>query len=581
MEEVKSKPFLFIFKILFLLFLSVIFCFLMVRASLLDKGISGKSLVQRYRGIEIRTTLVDDRIQSRLVEGNSVEFILNEKCEVEGLKLKIDGEDIQYRQVERVVEDGRVEKNDLFAYILYGPEAGKDSMTGPEKIEFKFYRGKISPFIDFNYPLYPTLKLTADRLGLKLPHRTFVVLNGTGGSTCEFFCYLEDESSSSEEVSPDPCLPSFDQVLEIHHKDQHFTALMDLAEKYARRFDFEKAEKAYLKALSLPGARDYEQLISLYLSTNQTAKARKFLLARLDRSPMKFDLYLALARVYFFEGRYEEAITAARTSQKLNPERGMYKSYAILGQAYLKQRNFIEAIKAFSRAATLAEKECQEAEALSRSFFYRPEDELTDLDCRLSRLPYEQAIIYALTALEEYEQAGRRVEALLKVPGQRPEFYGWLSFISAGQGQKEKALEMAASCLSLFRRRGIGAAISQGEIYPQIITVQKNAPAERAGLKVGDRIIAVNDRDLRLYRGQEDPAQAVIKFLRSEEKVNLLIHRPCSPELKEIEVKLEEFLPEEAAPVIRLKELVASSSQKVDQASLSQLLDEFYEKLRL
>lgn len=478
-------------------------------------------------------------------------------------------------------EDGRVEKNDLFAYILTGPEAGKDLMINPEEIEYKFYRGKNSPFIDYHYPLYPTLKLTADRSGLKLPDRTFVVLNGAGEASCEFFCYLEDGSSSPEEVSPDPCLPSFDQVLEIHHRDQNLTALMDLAEKYIRRFDFEKAEKACLAALSFPEAGDYEQLISLYLSTNQVAKARKILLAGLDCNPMRFDLYLALARVNLSEGKYEEAIAAARTSQKLNPERGLYKSYALLGQVYLKQQNFLEPIKAFSRAAILAEKECQEGEALFRNFFNRPENKLQELDCRLSRLPYEQAIIYALTALEEYEQAGRGVEALLRIAGQRPEFYGWLSFIAAGQGQKENTLEMAAGCLSLFRRRGIGAAISQGEIYPQIIAVQKNAPAERASLKVGDRIIAVNGRDLRLYRSQEDPAQAVIKFLRSEEKVNFLIHRPGSPELKEIEVKQEEFWPEEAAPVIRLKELVVSSRQKVDQASLSQLLDEFYEKLKL
>ncbi|MGQ9802190.1 MAG: PDZ domain-containing protein [Candidatus Saccharicenans sp.] len=552
-----------------------------IKASVLTDTRPGKSPVQKYRGVEIKTDLVDGKVQYRLVEGNSVEFVLNEKCQVEGLKLRIDGKDFGYRQSERVVEDGRIEKNDLFAYILYGAEAGKDNQIDLQELEFKFYRGKISPLVDDDYPLYPTLKLTADRLGLKLPHRTFVVLSGFGGASYEFFCYLEDMGPAPEAGGPDPCLLSFDQVLEIHHKNQNVSALMDLGGKYARRLDYEKAEQAYLKALSLPEARDYEPLISLYVTTRQTAKAKKFLLAALDRSPMNYDLYLALAGVYFFDGDYEKALTAARTGQKLNPERGLYKSYALVGQAYLKQQNFVEAIKAFSRAAVLVEKDCQDNKLFSRQFFNQPEDEVNKYDCRISRIPYEQSIIYALIALKEYERASQGAEALLKILPRSPEVYGWLAFIEAGRGQNAKALEMAESCLSLLGRKGIGASISQGEIYPEIVAVQKETPADRDGLKVGDKIIAVNGQDVRLHREEEEPTQAVVKFLRTGEKVTFLVHRPGSCELKEIEVKPEELWPEQAVSIMKFKELVASSKRRIDPVSLRKLLDEFYEKLKL
>jgi len=54
-----------------------------------------------------------------------------------------------------VIEDGRIEKNDLFAYICYQPEVLAGGDVNPEEVQFKFYRGKISPVISPDYPLLP------------------------------------------------------------------------------------------------------------------------------------------------------------------------------------------------------------------------------------------------------------------------------------------------------------------------------------------------------------------------------------------------------------------------------------------
>ncbi|MBC7350098.1 MAG: PDZ domain-containing protein [Candidatus Aminicenantes bacterium] len=293
---------------------------------------------------------------------------------------------------------------------------------------------------------------------------------------------------------------------------------------------------------------------------------------------MKYDLYVALARVYLAEGEYEKAVSAALTAQKLNPENGLSKSYDVLARAYLKQLNFVEAIEALSRAAVLAEKECQQNQDLLQQFFNRPEDKAAEFNCRLSRVPYELSIIYALSALEKYEQAEEGAEALRQVLPQNPVIYGWLGLVKAGQGENGKALEMAEKSLSLFKRKGIGASISQGEIYPQIIAVQKGTPAERAGLKIGDRIVAVNRQDVRLSREQEDPTQMVARIFKTQERAKLLIHRPGSLELKEVEVQVEEYWPEEAGPVLKLREQVAGSKRKIDPISLRKFMDEFYEK---
>jgi len=531
-----------------------------------------QKVVRKYRGFEVKTGIVNDEIQYSLNRENSVEFTINEKCELESIKIKVGEKEYGYRRVERVVEDGRLEKNDLFAYICYQPEVLDGGGVSSEEVEFKFYRGKISPLITPDYPLFDTLRLGADRLGLKTPQRTMAVLNGFGNASHEFFCYLEGAEEVTTEA--DECALSFDEVLEIHYLDRNSTALMDLGDKYARRLDYERAEKAYLKGLSLPGENDYRRLVDFYLASGQTAKARKYLQSRLKQSSMNFELQLLLARVYLQEKNFESAITEASSSLKLNAERGQYESYAILGRALFGKQNFVEGIKAFRQAAILAEKECQDNRELFNKFFNQEQEVY---DCRLVRIPFEQAIIYGLIVLEEYEQAERGAGALIKTTPNDPYNYGWLAFIRAARGQFTQATEQAEQCLVLFKRRGLGASIGQGEVYPQIISVQKGTPADRAGLKKGDRIVAVNGKDLRLFREQEKPDQALSRLVRQAgEKVKLIVHPLGASDLKTVELSPEEFLGEQAGPVLKLKELIGKSRYKVEESAFRVLLDEFY-----
>ncbi len=528
--------------------------------------------VQKYRGFEVKTGIVDDRVQYSLVKENSVEFTINGKCELENIRLSVGGKQYGYAKVERVLEDGRIEKNDLFAYICYEPGALNDPQANPEEVQFKFFRGKISPVINPDYPLYATLKLSAERQGIKMPHRTLAVLNGFGNASHEFFCYLEGAGDGVPAV--DSCSIPFDEVLETHYRNKNAVALMDLGDKYARRFDYEKAEKAYLKALSLPGQEDHRRLVEMYLESGQPARARQYLQGQLKRSPMNFNLHLLLARVYLDERAYDKSMEEAESSLKLEAERGLYESNAILGRAQLGKRNYVEAIECLSLAAVLAEKECRESRELWDKFF-RQEQEQPASDCRLARMPYEQSIVYALLCLEEYDRAEKGAEALVKVAASDPYNYGWLAFASTGLGKLDKAAEQADQCLALFRRKGIGAAIARGEIYPQVISVQAGTAADRTGLKKGDRIIAVNGQDLRFFREQEEPERALARLVRKEERVKLLVQPAGSAELKTVEVQSEEFLNEKAAPVVKLKELIEKSKYKVDRVAFRKLLDEF------
>ena len=533
--------------------------------------------VQRYRGFEIKTNLVNDEIQYQLEKNNSVEFTINDKCELQGIKIKVDDKEYGYNQVTRVIEDGRIEKNDLFAYICYRPELLNNQQVNPEEVEFKFYRSKVSPAIDPNYPLFPTLKLTADKIGIKLPQRTFVVLNGLGSASHEFFCYLDPTTS---ETSPqNNCILTFDEVLEMHFANQNSVALFDLGDKYARKLDYEKAEKAYLKAITLPPSEGesnydkYKPLAELYLSTGQWEKARKYLLNLIDRTPTNFDLYVLLAKSYLLAEDYQKATEAATNSLKINAEKGQAESYAIIGQAQLRRRNFPEAIKVLSRAAVLAEKDCQQDQNLLDQFLNK---EKSPKDCRLSRVPYERLIIYGLLSLGEYEQAEKGADSLLKTVPDDAEIYGWMAFIKAGKGELDSSKEMADKCLALFRKRSLGASMTTADIYPLIISVRKDSPADRAGLKRGDSIIAVNGKDLRLFREQQPPDQMIAGYLKTGNPIELIIHSAGSWELKKVKITPEELLNEKAAPIVKLEELIASSKPKIDQTELKKLQEEFY-----
>lgn len=99
----------------------------------------------------------------------------------------------------------------------------------------------------------------------------------------------------------DSCFIPFDEVLETHYRNKNAVALMDLGDKYARRFDYEKVEKSYLKALSLPGQEDHLRLVKVYLESGQPARARQYLQGQVKRSPTNFNLYLLLPGPIFMK----------------------------------------------------------------------------------------------------------------------------------------------------------------------------------------------------------------------------------------------------------------------------------------
>lgn len=528
-------------------FISIIILFLVASAY-------AQGETEKYKCIEVKTDLVDDKVQYIIKKENHAEFILK-NCLPDKLKINIKNKDITYEQSRRLVEDGRIEKNDLFAIECNEPVLLEGELINPRSLEVNFYRGKISPLITSEYPLYPTLKQTAEKINLDIPHRTFVVFGGLGGATHEFFCYADQISSE------DKCTYTFDEALNIHAKNKNTFAINNLAEKYFKRRDYEKAEKAYKKLVELSDNEGYRGLLSLYTATGRYRDAKNILAKLIKDSPYDAQLYTSIARIYLYEGDYDRAESAIQWALKLRFERNEHEAYGILGEIFSNRKDHRDAVINFDRALKLFKKECEDNN-LMLDFFNK---ELPPLDCELQALPYQLRIIYNLIELEEFNKAEKIAKDLLVKAQNIPHLYGHLSYIYAGKGEFDKAIEMSDKAISLLKRRGIGANIVMGEIYPEVVSVDVNTPAEKAGLEEGDRIINIGDKDLRLYK-EGNIIQMIVEYVNKNEKVKLTIHPKSSSELEEVELNPEEILKPDASRALAFKALILRIKGNPDES---------------
>ncbi len=90
---------------------------------------------------------------------------------------------------------------------------------------------------------------------------------------------------------------------------------------------------------------------------------------------------------------------------------------------------------------------------------------------------------------------------------------------------------------------GIGVEVSERDGWLTVVSVFRGAPAERAGLRPGDRILAIDERDAR-----DVPVQRAVRWIRGPEgsTVRLLLRRPGREARLEVQVRRGRV---EASPV--------------------------------
>lgn len=312
---------------------------------------------ERYNCIEIRTDLEEDKVQYSIKKENLAEFEIKD-CVPQNIKILIKNMNITYEKSERLIENGQIEKNDLLFFALYYPlQSQQDrSLLSEEDLYLNFYIGRITPVVNPSYPLYPTLKQTAEKLKIETPNRVFIIFSRFGYASHEFFCYHQPPSKPQQ----DSCQYSFERVLEIHGKNKNTVALKDIAEKYLKKLDYEKAEKAYKKLMEISDKKDPSQLINFYFATRQYSKAEEILLRELQDYAFEPSTYISLAELYLYEKDFDRAESFAQKALKLRFEDGRYRAYKILAKSHLQGESSKRQFNIFYRPLSISGKNVSE-----------------------------------------------------------------------------------------------------------------------------------------------------------------------------------------------------------------------------
>ncbi len=519
-----------------------------------------------YKCIHIKRELENNKVKHTIVKENHAEFTI-EDCLPKDIKLSIKDRVISYRKSSRLVENGNL-KNDLFAMECNEPFLVDNNPIEKGRINFSLNRVRISPLIDSDYPLYPTLEKTSKKLGLGVPHRTLVVFDKNGKISYEFFCYTD--------LGPYPflfnkleCKYRIDEVLKIHAKNNNKDAIKNLAEKYFKRGDYDKAERAYKKLLDFSDNEAQEKLVLLYIKTaenylegekyywakEECEKARQKISEMLKKDPDNGVLYTLLGKTYFYEKDYDKAKSFINKALNASFKENKHEAYDILGEIHYRTKDYHNAVLYFKKALESVKKDCE-----SKRSSQLLNTKIPTSDCELQALPYYTKLIESLIKYESLDEAEKIVNNLLLRAKDNPHLYYYLSIINAFKGEFDKAIEMADKSISLFKDKGIGVEILMGEIYPEISLVYENSPAKEAGLGKGDKIIGIGDRDLEFDEGS-NLLELVTKYINNNEVVKLTIYRPSeffslSGELKEVELKSREYIKPEASSVMAFKALV-------------------------
>ncbi len=509
----------------------------------------------QYKCIQVKSEFENNKVKHTIVKENHAEFTIKD-CLPKDIKLSIKNRVISYRQSSRLVENGNL-KNDLFAMECNEPFPVNNNLIDNKGINFSLKQVKISPLIDRDYFLYPTLAQTSKKLGLGVPHRTLVVFDRNGGVSYEFFCYTDfgPYPFLLYEFDKLECKYSFDEVLEIHTKNNNIEAIKNLAEKYFRREDYSNAEKAYKKLVDFSDKEAQEKLISLYFKTEKYDKARQKISEMLKEDPNNGELYTLLAKTYLYEEDYDKAKSFINKALNASFKENKHEAYDILGEIHFRTRDYYNAVISFEKALESFKKDC---ESKNSSQFLNTK--IPPSDCELQALPYYTKLIESLIKYESFDEAEKIVNNLLLRAKDNPHLYYYLSIINAFKGEFDKAIKMADKSIPLFKDKGIGVEIFMGEKYPEISSVYENTPAKEAGLWWGDKIIGIGDRDLGFYEGS-NPLEMITEYINKNKVVKLTIFRPSeifnlSGELKEVELKPREYLKPEASDVMAFKALV-------------------------
>lgn len=232
---------------------------------------------------------------------------------------------------------------------------------------------------------------------------------------------------------------------------------------YDRNVQYKETVDSCKMALKLPHVEknedeSYTHLAHAKFKLGETGEAVDLQKKVLELTPQDENVFMLMAVYYNANKQHDEAITAAKRSIEIKP--GAF-AYTELGFAYEKKEKYAEAIFVFKKALALDPTYVKTYEHLG----------------------------YCLEKRDKYTEAIQAYSDGIKNGGslQQP-----LASLYYRLGYYDEAIVNATKAIEKETIQGIGLQSEIKDGFPIVISVTKNAPALKAGVKIGDRIVEID-----------------------------------------------------------------------------------------
>jgi tetratricopeptide (TPR) repeat protein len=245
-----------------------------------------------------------------------------------------------------------------------------------------------------------------------------------------------------------------------------------LGQEYLRYGKYNEAAEAFKK--SYGGNSPIGETWSWHWTALAYEKAGKHeaavsaLKRSIELNPNHAENFVILARLHYRNGQYDDAITAAKQAVALQST--LASAHHYIGISYGKKKQYPDAIASLRRAIELAPKEA------GNNFMW------------IGDLYFEQDLF--AEAIPAYVKASELApENVYAAKGLAASYYF--------MGRYDDAIPFATRAIEHSSVTGLGLNISEGGTFPWVAGTVENGPAARAGIKMGDTIVAIDGQSTR------------------------------------------------------------------------------------
>ncbi|MBW2631753.1 MAG: tetratricopeptide repeat protein [Deltaproteobacteria bacterium] len=244
-------------------------------------------------------------------------------------------------------------------------------------------------------------------------------------------------------------------------------------------------------------------------------------------------VFASLARCYNELNQYDDAIAAGRRAIELDSN--IIPAHFELACAFFKTKQHKNAVKAYKKAIELV-----------------PEYP-----------PYYNRWGYLLMESGDYAGAAEQYEKAVSLKPNNIKYLSRLSSAYYKQGKYDEALDATNKAISTMSFVGLGAAIGIVNGYPVIKGTFESRPAQKAGIKAGDKIIRIDGKATKGLKPGE-----IISRLKGQEgtQVVLTIKREDSEKSLEATVMRERIFTAAASTGIGYRSFIQRHRGEKDES---------------